>query len=377
MLKCKLFLILSMWAAMGCASVQKEISAGRYSAALNMAVSKLKGKSKKSPKIALGLKEAYPYYIDQQLQKIDQLKLQGGNEVKILALYEGIHKMNASIRPLLPVRDKDGGVTDFPLTDVQNEVKHYKNLASDALYASALELLDKKTKPDAREAHQRLTQMQAISGSTAHLKQLQAQAKEAGTTYILCRSEIDSRISLGRVPKEVFLDWTEAGLNKTWQTVHLQPEKNFNYDYELYFILQDFTVYPEKETSRSYTDKKEIEETVASSSRDNEKIKRKKEVSADVIEVFQFKEAQVRGQVVLYNKRTRKDVFSEELTAGQKFENYASTYKGDKRALSEISLKRIGGKPIPFPSNDRILSDAITALKSAMVNKATKAYVTF
>jgi hypothetical protein len=377
MFKSSFLLLLTAVAVMSCTSVQKEISAGRYSSALTLGVSKIKGKSKKSPKAAIGLKEAYPYYIDEQFEKIEKLKLQGQNEVKILGIYEDIHRMNARIRPLLPIRDKDGGITDFPLTEVQEEVNFYKNQAADALYASALNYLDKGTKADAREAHRLLSQMQGISGSTAHLKNLQAQAKESGTTFILGLTEIDPKISLGRIPKETFTSWSEADLSKTWQVVHFSPEKNRKYDYELYFILQDFVVSPEKESSRTYTDKKEIEESVGSSSRDNEKIKRKKEVSAEVIEVYQFKEAQVRGQVVIYDKKTRKDIYKEEVTAGQKFENYASTFKGDKRALSDISLKRIGGKPLNFPSNDRILSDALVALKSAMASKATKAYTTF
>lgn len=377
MFKSSFLLLLTAVAVISCTSVQKEISAGRYSSALTLGVSKIKGKSKKSPKAAIGLKEAYPYYIDEQFEKIDKLKLQGQNEVKILGIYEDIHRMNARIRPLLPIRDKDGGITDFPLTEVQEEVNFYKNQAADALYASALNYLDKGTKADAREAHRLLSQMQGISGSTAHLKNLQAQAKESGTTFILGLTEIDPKISLGRIPKEAFSSWSEAELSKTWQVVHFSSEKNRKYDYELYFILQDFVVSPEKESSRTYTDKKEIEESVGSSSRDNEKIKRKKEVSAEVIEVYQFKEAQVRGQVVIYDKKTRKDIYKEEVTAGQKFENYASTFKGDKRALSDISLKRIGGKPLNFPSNDRILSDALVALKSAMASKATKAYTTF
>jgi hypothetical protein len=377
MFKSSFLLLLTAVAVMSCTSVQKEISARRYSSALTLGVSKIKGKSKKSPKAAIGLKEAYPYYIDEQFEKIDKLKLQGQNEVKILGIYEDIHRMNARIRPLLPIRDKDGGITDFPLTEVQEEVNFYKNQAADALYASALNYLDKGTKADAREAHRLLSQMQGISGSTAHLKNLQAQAKESGTTFILGLTEIDPKISLGRIPKETFTSWSEAELSKTWQVVHFSPEKNRKYDYELYFILQDFVVSPEKESSRTYTDKKEIEESVGSSSRDNEKIKRKKEVSAEVIEVYQFKEAQVRGQVVIYDKKTRKDIYKEEVTAGQKFENYASTFKGDKRALSDISLKRIGGKPLNFPSNDRVLSDALVALKSAMASKATKAYTTF
>lgn len=370
-------LILSAWAVMGCASVQKEISAGRYSSALTMAVSQLKGKSNKSPKAASGLKEAYAFYMEEQFQKIEQLKLQEQNEVKLLGIYEDINQMNARIRPLLPIKDKDGGTTDFPLSEVQKEVQFYKNEASNVLYASALALLEKNQKPDAREAHRLLTQMQSISGSSDQLKSLLAQAKEKGTTYLLAQADIDARISLGSVPKSVFMNWESTHLNKTWQTVHLSPEKQRGYDYELYFILEDFVVSPEKETSRTYTEKKEIEESVGSSSRDKEKITRKKEVSAEVIEVYQFKEAQVRGKVILYDTKKRKDVFSEELSAGQKFENYASTFKGDKRALSDLSLKRIGGKPLSFPTNDRILSDALSALKSNMASKATKAYTSF
>lgn len=374
--------ILALWICFSCTSVKKELDNGRYKQAVSLAVSKLKGKKNKSPKFVVGLEEAYEYYLQEKLTQAEDLKRKpaAGADLKLLKIYEEIENVQASIRPLLPLTDKNGYKADIQLMDVSAELARYRNKAADYLYASALENLEKGTKGNktaARQAYKELKEMEGIAGTTTHVRKLQEDAQLAGMTHILLETEISPKISLNKAGTESFRDLKAEKLNKTWQTVHLSPDRRQKYDYEITLVLNDFEISPEKESTREYQDKKEIEEDAGSSSRDNEKIKRKKEVTADVIELYRFKEAVVKGQLIIYDRNTRKELYNEEVNAIQTFENYASTFKGDKRALSDVSLKRIGGKPVPFPGNDQILTDALALLKKNMLAKAAERYAAF
>jgi hypothetical protein len=93
------------------------------------------------------------------------------------------------------------------------------------------------------------------------------------------------------------------------------------------------------------------------------KVPRKVIVRADVLEVFQTKAARLSGLVEIYDaiRGTRLD--SKPLSTEILFENYASTFKGDRRALSEESKRRIGNAPMPFPRNEDMLVQAAERLK--------------
>lgn len=372
--------LLAIWLCVSCVSVKKELEKGRYSEAISHAVTKLKGRKDKSPKLVLGLEEAYGYFLQDKLKQVESLKRLPNKDLKILQIYEDIDRTQMSIRPLLPLTDKNGYTADIQLMDVSAELARYRNQAADYLYNNALANLEKGSKGNktaARQAYRELKEMEGIAGASSEIRKLQEDAIQAGMTHILLETEISPKISLNKAGTEFFRNLKSEKLNKTWQTVHLSSDRRQKYDYEITLVLNDFVISPEKESTREYQDKKEIEEDAGSSSRNNEKIKRKKEVSADVIELYRFKEAVVKGQLIIYDRNARKELYNEEVNAIQTFENYASTYKGDKRALSEVSLKRIGGKPVPFPGNDQILADALALLKKNMLAKAADRYTAF
>lgn len=371
--------LLGLWLCISCASVKKELDNGRYKQAVDLSVSKLQGKKKKSPKFVLGLEEAYEYYLEEKLTQADNLKRKSaeGADLQLLKIYEEIERVQASIRPLLPLADKNGYKADIQLIDVSAELAQYRNKAADFLYAGALDNLEKAAKGNklaARDAYKSLKEMENIAGATSHIRKLQDEAKALGTTHILLETEISPKISLSKAATTYFRDLKSENLNKTWQTLHLSADRRQKFDYEVTLVLNDFVISPEKESTREYQDKKEIEEEAGSSSRNNEKIKRKVEVKADVIELYRFKEAVVKGQLIIYDRNTRKELYNEEVNAVQTFENYASTFKGDKRALSDVSRKRIGGKPVAFPGNEQILADALSLLKKDMLVKAASQY---
>jgi hypothetical protein len=77
---------------------------------------------------------------------------------------------------------------------------------------------------------------------------------------------------------------------------------------------------------------------------------------------------------VLYDNRLRRIVDEDQLTAEAIFENYASTFRGDRRALSNDSRRRIGNRPIPFPSNEALILDAAAVLKPKLQERLANSY---
>ncbi|MEO0732291.1 MAG: hypothetical protein AAFZ52_05625, partial [Bacteroidota bacterium] len=97
-------------------------------------------------------------------------------------------------------------------------------------------------------------------------------------------------------------------------------------------------------------------------------------VRANVVEVLQTKTALVAGSLVLYDNVARRIVDEDALTAEAIFENYASTFRGDRRALSSDSRRRIGNQPLPFPTDEELILEAAAALKPQLQERLADSY---
>jgi hypothetical protein len=377
-----LSLTLFLFLALSCASVEKQITQGNYDSAIDFAVNKIKGKKKKSPKLVLGLEEAYKLALNQDLERIDHLKKStaADADLQILRIYEKVDRYQSSIRPLLPIKDKHGYVADITLVNFKEQRTDYANKAADYLYDCAIANLQNAregNKMAAQEAYSEFQQMEGIIGAeNSNITKLKSEAKDLGTTYVLLSRMVGQNMSLSAMLADQFINDGYSGLNTSWKSVQLSPERK-SYDLKVNFILDNFDISPEKENTREYQEKKTIEEDTGAKNREGNKITRKVEVVANVIELFQFKEATVLGTIIILDNNTRKEIYRQKMDAKMLFENYASTFKGDKRALSDVSLKRIGGKPLHFPSNEQILGDAIEILKKDMIAAMKKGYAKY
>lgn len=369
-MKIRLLSFLLIFTVWGCVSINKQIKRGSYDQAVDLAVQKLKGKQAGPDKYVTGLETAFKYSLQSKLDRISYLKTSnsGEHDLQILRVYEDIDQLQRKVGPLLPLRSKSGYLANIQTIDVTRELSQYKGKASDYLYDFALDNLKSARNGDkmaARQAYDQLKEMEGISGSTSNTRNLVNEAKSLGTTYILLNAKISPSLSLSADLTTLYRSMEDA--SSFWQQVDLTPVKNTFYEYEIEAILQDFKIFPERESTRDYVDKKVIEEDSGRKDRDGKVIKVEKEVTAEIKELFQTKEAQVFGEVIFTDLKTKRVYSAKKVDAGMLFENYASTFKGDRRALSTESEKRVGGKPMPFPSNEQILGDAINNLKHDMM----------
>jgi hypothetical protein len=87
------------------------------------------------------------------------------------------------------------------------------------------------------------------------------------------------------------------------------------------------------------------------------------QVKAFVTEQIQYKMVRLAGRLVFSDLRNNTVIETQDLGAESVFEHYASTFQGDPRALGEETKRRIGNRPVPFPSDEYLVYEAAKRLK--------------
>jgi len=374
-----------------CQSAAKMVDFGNYDKAISFTAKKLSGKKKKKTKFTEPLAEAFHKANARDLNTIKTLKQEGRPENwdRINALYSDIQKRQNKITPLLPLTDENGYDLTFNFVRVGDFLNESKEKAAEFHYATAKRLLNRAEAGDrfaAREAYDALKKTEKHYRNYKDKTALQQRALDLGTTYVLVEVKNNSRTALPRNFERAITAFTTRDMNSHWKVYHAREKKGLAYDYKVIMNLRDIVVSPSYVKEREYVDDKEIEDgfdyvldangnVMKDTSGNDIKIPRKVLIKARVFETFQQKEARVAGQLEFYDVNEREIIRRENIAADALFENYASTFDGDKRALSPNSKKRIGNRPLPFPADADLLLDAAESLKPTIKSKIERASV--
>jgi hypothetical protein len=374
-----------------CQTAVKMVERGNYDQAITYTVKKIAGKKKKKEKFVSPLADAFNRANARDLRTIKNLKRNGNPESwdKIAALYKGIQKRQNKVAPLMPIYDENGTEASLNMVEVSNFMEESKKKAAEYHYVLAKKLLTDAANGNrfaAREAYERLEKTEQYYRNYKDKNTLQKRALDLGTTYVLLTMKNNSRTILPRGFEREITDLTTRDMNSRWKVYHAQPKTGLTYDYNIIMNLRNIEVSPSLVKEREYVDDKEIEDgwdyvldsngNVLKDTLGNDvKIPRKVIIKARVLETFQQKEARVAGVLEFYDNHTKEVIRRENITADAIFENYASTFQGDRRALSADSKKRIGNRPLPFPTDVDLLLNAADALKPTIKGKIAGARV--
>lgn len=374
-----------------CQSAVKMVERGNYDEAITYTVKKLAGKKKKKTKFVDPLADAFNRANARDLAGIKDLKRAGRPENwdRINALYNKIQKRQNKVAPLMPIYDENGYVATLNMVDVGSQLQESKEKAAEYNYALAKNLLAKAERGDrfaAREAYDKLKMTEQYFRSYKNQRTLQQRALDLGTTYVLLTLKNNSRTVLHKDFEREITNVTTRDMNSRWKVYHASAKPKIKYDYKVVMNLRNIEVSPSVVKEREYVDDKEIEEgweyvldangNVLKDTLGNDvKIPKKVLIKARIFEIFKQKEARVAGVLEFYDNHAKEVVRRENIAADAIFENYASTFQGDRRALSPDSKKRIGNRPLPFPADVDLLLDAADLLKPAIKNKIESARV--
>lgn len=367
-----------------CFSTQKQLDRGNNDVVINHSIRKISGKKNKSPKHVKAIESALDRANKIDLQKINQLEISSirDKDVQILAIYDKINSRQNRIQPLLPLIDKKGYEAQFLFVKTLGKQAEYQNKAAEYLYNNAMTLAEKARRGDknaARQAFDEIIQTEKLVGEYKNTRSLKAEMRDIGILYIEVVPSLGKNVIMSQDVADLFLNFNYPEIKSDWKVVHYKPQPGRIYDLTANFILESFEVTPEREKTREYEDSKKIR--VDQRKDANGKVipnsGREITVKAKVIEVVQTKEAVVNGRIIVTDKKASRQVYSQNYHAREIFENYASTYTGDKRALSDVTIKHIGGKPLPFPRNEQMLLNGTENLKKELISLMRKWYDTY
>ena len=378
-----LFLIALFFNA--CVSPQKLVETGQYDRAVLQSVKKLSGNKKKKAKYVAALEEAFEKATKRDMAQAEWLKREKRPEnwEKINKIYRGIRERQERIEPLLPLIDEYGIKADFKFVRVDGLERESKEKAAEYLYTHAQELLldaEKGDKYAARNAYNELRKIDQYYRDYRDQRRLLQKARNLGMVNILYKMENRAPVVLPLGFEAELEKMSVQDLNSEWKTFHLRKQPGIDYDYTVIMNIIDIEVSPALVKEREFQETREIEDgfeyvlddkgNVLKDSLGNDvKVVKYSLIKASVLETFQQKLATLEGRLEFFDNRTKDIIFSKSLAADAVFENYASTFSGDRRALSQETQKRIGNRPLPFPSDEALIFETVEQLKPLIKNK--------
>ncbi len=374
-----LLVSLFIFTAAACTSIDKLVDTGNYDEAIALAQRKMSGKQAPNPKYIAAARQALEAANDRDLRNASRLREQGASTdwTRVFRIYRDIDKRQEKIRPLLPLVDKQGIKTDFTFVRVEPLLAEARSQAAEQLYQRGRSLLaegERGDKASARAAYQSFEEVQQYLSNYRDTPSLMRQAEVLGIVYVTLQLENATRAYLPAGFEQELLAVNTKGMDSRWRRFHLPAQSGLAYDYHAKIVIRQIDVSPERISERSYTDEKEVTDgeeyvldvngNVAKDSLGNDiKRPRKVIVRAEVLEVYQTKSAIVQGELLLFDSRSGRQLDRRALTGEAIFEHYASTFNGDRRALSSDSRNRIGNRPAPFPSSETLILEAADHLK--------------
>jgi hypothetical protein len=376
----------------GCGGVkrtQEALNSGDYSNAINTSIQRLKeNKSKKgNQQFILLLEEAYKKNTERELQHIAFMEKDGNesNYEGIFKAYTNLRSIQERIKPLLPLRlIEENRDVKFEFNNYQNEIIDYKEDLSEYLFDNAEELLTNAvTKRDYRRAYEDFQYLEEINPGFEDTREKMEEALNKGIDYVSVAVVNNSQQIIPARLSEHLLNFNTYGLDEQWVRYHTNHIMNIKYDYDMQILLETIMVTPEQVSQKQIIKEKQVKDgfkyakdqsgaIVRDSLGNKIKIDKFKTVRCDFEQVIQMKSAQVGGQVVFVDLRTKQQMNNYPISSEFVFEHSYASIEGDKRALDDHLLPLLKLAVVPFPTNEQMVYDAGEDLKTRIKRILTR-----
>jgi hypothetical protein len=371
--------ILAVFLLSACAVPMKLTESGRYDEAIHLAVRKLSGKKKKKAIHVQALETAFAKATQQDMRLAQVLEEEGNpsNWERINQIHRRIQFRQNQIEPFLPLIDEFGYEAKFRFVKIDRLEQESRDKTAEFYYAEAQQKLrdaQSGQKLAARAAYNDLQQVRRYNANYNDIEQLQREALHLGTSRILIQLENQTQQLIPRALEEELLRFGVGDLDSRWKQYSTNPNSNQPYDYSIKIKLLALDVSPDLIQERTYKEEKEVRDgweymldengNVLKDSLGNDiKEPRFIRVRAQVLEALQRKSASILARVDIFDRRSNDLLFSDKISSDALFEHYASTFRGDRRALSKESVNCIENQPLPFPASEILLLQAADQLK--------------
>lgn len=377
-----LILCLALSFCFSCKSPEKMVDQGDYDTAIETAIRKLAGKKNKNSEHVQALELAFAKATQRDIQKIERLKIteSGANWESIHKTYVKMRNRQSRIEPLLPLYDKQGVKATFKFLNTIPLEKEAQNKVASLYYQEAyqeLRLGRQGDKQAARRSYRTYEKIDRFVKNYRDKSQLQREAEHLGIAHILVRKQIDAQVILPKVVEQGLLEFDPQQISGQWKAYYTYQPNDVEFDFEVVIQVNDILISPELIKEKTYTESKEIEDgfnyvldengNVMKDSLGNDiKIVRNVLISADVIEVYQTKTAEIFGTVSFFDVKNNRLLDQEPFGGKAIFEHTAATFQGEKEALTDRSRNLCELAPEPFPDDAFLLIEAAEHVKPAI-----------
>jgi hypothetical protein len=369
----------------GVKKTQEALNTGNYLQAINTSVLELaenKTRKNKQSYVVL-LEEAYAKYLEAEERQIDFLK-QDGNPAhleEIYKRYSEIRDVQNRIRPLLPLPVyEQNREAQFSFPNYDRELLAVQESLSSYLYQNASQLLSEATqKWEFRKVYEDFQYLNEINPGYADTKKKMEWAYQNGLDYVKVRMINDTQQIIPERLEADLLNFNTYGMDNLWTAYHTNPLDEVEYDYEMQVAFRDILISPEQVLERQVIKERQIKDgtqdltdeegnVVRDSLGNRIEIDRLRTVRCNYYEFTQQKMAQVVGNVNFVDLRTRQSLNSYPLTSEFQFRHIYANYDGDRRALDNDLVARLGLAAVPFPTDEEMVYSAGEDLKLRLKN---------
>ena len=378
-------LLAVLYSCGGVKKTQEALNTGNYLQAINTSVAELaENKTRKNKQsYVLLLEEAYDKYLEFEEQQIGFLK-KDGNPAHLEEIYKRYSEMRGvqnRIRPLLPLPVYDENrEAQFRFPNYDSEFLAVQESLSSYLYENASQLLSGATqKWEFRKAYEDFQYLNEINPGYADTRKQMEWAYQNGLDYVKVRMINDTQQIIPERLEADLLNFNTFGLDNLWTAYHTNPLDEIEYDYEMQLAFRDILISPEQVSERMVIKERQIKDgtrdlldadgnVVRDSLGNRIEVDRLRTVKCNYYEFTQQKMAQVVGNVNFIDLRTRQPLNSYPITSQFQFQHIYANYDGDRRALDNELVARLGLAAVPFPTDEEMVYSAGEDLKQRLKN---------
>ena len=374
---------------LSCSSVRKMVDSGQYDQAINKSINKIKGKKNKKDKYVEAIESAFAKATDRDMRRIEFLKMEKYDQywIEIFDILENMDARQQKIMPLLPLVSESGYKANFKFINVEPLIVEARESSARLLYETAADELRRAENGDkdaARKAYRTLGQLREIYRNYRDSYSLELLAYELGQERVLIDVKNMSDVIMPKSFYQELKNINTNEMNKRWFKFYTSEDTpGIEYDYIVNINMKEILIGAEREKEREYTETTKIIDgyeyvkdergNVKKDSLGNDiKVDREVEVSATIFELGRFKSALVKGDVTIFDNNKQKVYRTSPINVETFFETFASSFRGDERALSAQSKSRLKNRVDPFPSNEEMIFMTVEDLKTLLYNEIDK-----
>ncbi|MCC7026820.1 MAG: hypothetical protein IT265_07675 [Saprospiraceae bacterium] len=381
MKRVQLILGMILISLISCVSTTKMIEKGNYDQAIEKLVHKLAGNKNKKRDDVINLEYAFKKAQSADLA-LESAYLEDKEESKWLNIYNihtRIENRQAKIEPLLPIISKDGYQAAFNFINTKERKRESKNNSIEFLYMSAKDLIENskrtKNKESAREAYNKLLQIDGFTKNYKDIEQLKKETKYYGTSHYLVKIVNNTQTIIPVQLESDLLSISVKELDKNWKAFDMRLDPSVTYDYNIIMNLTSIEFSPEREKTRIIDDvmEEETEEIlkdrfgkpILDSLGKEQKRKYTETHTSTLEEVTQVKSAIIGGRLDWINLINNNIEYTKPIQVENLFENkFARLIRGDASKVSKLNQKLLKNRAVGFPSNQNMLLDTGEKLKN-------------